>query len=336
MDTNILDKAINDSKKLVDIPFPKIIELQTQSFCNGKCVVCPYKDLNIKPYRMDDKILSKLLNEIKIHKGDVERVIPYLNNEPSFDNRMLNILRELKESDFTVEVSTNISNWKLEDLDAIVNEGLIQDFRISFFGHTKELYESLMTGLKFEDNVEKVKYLLDLNKKNNNKLDIEIIVVLLPTLNVEEIKKGLDQLFDNPKVHFFGFLDRCGKVKIMQNKLVKTDSMEVIGCSLNRPYERCCIYSNGNVVLCSQDWEQEVVLGNINNNTIEEVWNSERAKHIRRIILNQEKCPKNFLCSKCKLAILRDKDQKILNFNGDKYMSGDGRKLVNKDGTISD
>ena len=328
MDTNKYEKVIEKANDLVNSKFPKIIEIQTQSFCNGGCVVCPYKSLDIKRNVMPDEILNKLLDEIAEHKEDVERVIPYLNNEPSFDKRMLDILRKIRKSNITVEVSTNISNWKLEDLDSIIEEDLIQDFRVSFFGHNKELYESLMTGLNFDKTSEKVKYLLTANRKANNKIDIEIIVVLLPTLDAEEIKKGLDELFDKPKVHFFGFLDRCGKVEIAKNDLAKTDNMEVVGCSLNRPYERCCIYSNGNVVLCSQDWCQEVVIGNVYEHTIEEVWNSDKAKEIRKIVLGQKKCGKSFLCNKCKLAILKNKDGVILNFNGDKYMTSNDEKLI--------
>ena len=328
MDTNKFDNAIRKSNDLINSKFPKIIEIQTQSFCNGGCVVCPYKSLNIKPTRMDDKTLYRLLDEIKYHKDHIDRIIPYLNNEPSFDNRMISILRFLRDNNIFIEISTNISNWKTEDLKTIVDENLIQDFRISFFGHNKKLYKELMTGLDFEKNKDKVKYLLDYNKKNNNKIDIEIIVVLLPTLDAKKIKIGLDKIFDKPKVHFFGFLDRCGKVEIMKNELAINDSMEVIGCSLNRPYERCCIYANGDVVLCSQDWEHEVVIGNINNNSIEDVWNSKKAKQIRRIVLGKEKCSKDFLCTRCKLAILKSNNKKILNFNGDKYMTSNDDKIV--------
>lgn len=328
MATKNYDEIINNAKSLSEISFPKIIEIQTMSFCNGMCLVCPYRSLDIKKTRMPDKVLDKLLTEITNHKDEVERVIPYLNNEPSFDMRMMKILRRLKKENIFVEVSTNVSNWSLDDLKSIVKEELIEDFRVSFFGHNKELYEELMPGLEFEKTSAKVKYLLDVNRKENNKIDIELIVVLLPSLNVKEIEKGLNELFDYPKIHFFGFLDRCGKVEIAKNKLAKTNKVEIVGCELNRPYERCCIYANGNVVLCSQDWEQEVVLGNIYEHSIEEVWNSTEAKHIRRIILGEEKCPNDFLCTRCKLAILKKKEGKILNFDGDKYMSCNDEKLL--------
>lgn len=328
LDTNKYKNIIENSEILANTKFPKIIELQTMSYCNGNCIVCPYKDLDIKQCRMPDDIIERLLNEIIEHKDTVERFIPYLNNEPSFDKRMLSILRKMKNKDIVIEVSTNISNWELDELDSIIEEDLIQDLRISFFGHNKELYEELMTGLNFEKNAEKVKYLLNINRLANNKVDIEIIVVLLPTLNATEIRDGLNELFNNPKIHFFGFLDRCGKVKLCKNDLAITESSEVIGCSLTRPYERCCIYANGNVVLCSQDWEQEVVLGNVYENTIEEVWNSDKAKHIRNIVLGKEKCPNNFLCTRCKLAILKDKNEEKLNFCGDKYMTATGGKNI--------
>ena len=328
MATKNYDVIINQAKSLSESKFPKIIEIQTMSFCNGNCIVCPYRSLDIKKNRMSDEVLDKLLKEISIHKKEIERVIPYLNNEPSFDKRMMNILRRLKKDNIFVEVSTNISNFKKENLENIVNEQLIDDFRISFFGHNKELYEKLMPGLDFSETSEKVKYLLSVNKKTNKKIDIEIIVVLLPSLNVKEIKKGLDELFEKPKIHFFGFLDRCGKVEIAKNELAKIDNVEVVGCELNRPYERCCIYADGNVVLCSQDWEKEVIIGNINNHSIEEVWNSPKAKHIRKIILGEEVCPNDFLCTRCKLAILKKEEGKILNFNGDKYMSKNDEKLL--------
>ena len=66
----------------------------------------------------------------------------------------------------------------------------------------------------------------------------------------------------------------------------------------------------------------------VNNSTIEEVWNSQRAKNIRKIVLGKRKCPKNFLCNKCKLAILKTENEKMLNFNGDKYMTQDDKKLI--------
>ncbi len=324
--TDKYTKVIETAENKLNRTFPSIIELQTMSFCNANCIVCPYRSMDIKPIRMDDEHLVKILNEIEEHKDSVDRVIPYLNNEPSFDKRLLDILRHIKSLGIETELSTNISNFKLEDLETIVDEKLIDDFRISFFGDTKELYERLMPGLKYEDSVTKVKHLLEYN---DNKIPIELIVVLLPELDAVSIIKGLEETFNYKKIHPFGFLDRCGKVEIAKNKKINDNKLyRIKGCSLNRPYDRCCIYADGNVVLCSQDWDKEVIIGNVFEESIEEVWNSKRAKEVRNIILGKSNCPEDFLCTRCKLALLEKDEQIVQNFEGDKYMKSNDEKVL--------
>ena len=87
--TKNYDEIIKMAKDLSNSTFPKIIEIQTMSFCNANCIVCPYRSLNIEKTRMPDNLLNKLLDEIIVHQNEIERVIPYLNNEPSFDTRMM-------------------------------------------------------------------------------------------------------------------------------------------------------------------------------------------------------------------------------------------------------
>ena len=326
LDTDKYSQIIKMAENNLDKTFPSIIELQTMSFCNANCIVCPYRSMNIKPIRMSNEQLLNVLTEIKNHKNEVERVIPYLNNEPSFDNRLLDILRYIKSLGIETELSTNMSNFKVDDLKTIVDEKLIDDFRISFFGDTKELYERLMPGLDYEENAAKVKALLEYNK---DQIPIELIVILLPELDAVSIIEGLEETFNYKKIHPFGFLDRCGKVEIAKNKKINDDALyKVKGCALNRPYERCCIYADGNVVLCSQDWGKEVIIGNVFENSIEEIWNSERAKEIRNIILGKSPCPEDFLCTRCKLALLEKDNQVVQNFEGDKYMKCNDEKIL--------
>lgn len=329
LDTNKYNKIINKAISSLNITFPKIIELQTMSFCNGNCLVCPYRSMNIKHTRMSDENLAKILNEISKHSDEVERVIPYLNNEPSFDKRMLNILRYIKSLNIETEISTNMSNFSIEELHTIVDEKLIDDFRISFFGDTKELYSKLMPGLNYEQSVLKVRELLRYNGMNGNIIPVELIVILFPELDAEKIIRGLELLFNYKKIHPFGFLDRCGKVEIAKNRKINDNNQyKIKGCSLNRPYERCCIYSDGNVVICSQDWGKEVIIGNVFEDSIENIWNGDRAKEIRNIILGKKNCPNDFLCTRCKLAIIDKNNEMVQNFDGDKYMKSNDEKMI--------
>lgn len=55
---------------LQKIKFPKIIEFQTQTLCNGQCIICPYEQVKeVIPYfRMSDKNVDLLIKELEEHK----------------------------------------------------------------------------------------------------------------------------------------------------------------------------------------------------------------------------------------------------------------------------
>lgn len=311
---------------LQKIKFPKIIEFQTQTLCNGQCIICPYEQVKeVIPYfRISDKNVDLLIKELEEHKEDIERVVPYLNNEPFLDKRCVSILRRLKKNHF-IELSTNASLLNKQVAKTIVNEKLVDDFRISFFGGTKESYSKLMPGLKFEKVTENIRYFLSIN---SGSINTQITMILLPWLEIERSIDEVKKLFPDTNIVTFGYLDRAGNNKIFRNNLCMDESnkIKLCGCNLERPFERMCIMSNGNVILCSQDWKNEIIQGNVFETSISEVWNNNRAINIKKMVRGETESSDNFLCKRCKLAKIKVEDRTILNFAGDKYMDEWDRK----------
>ena len=66
----------------------------------------------------------------------------------------------------------------------------------------------------------------------------------------------------------------------------------------NSPFEQIMILSNGNVLFCCEPlWHKNPILGNINNQKFEEIWNSNLAQEIRKQALkNSYPYCKNELC----------------------------------------
>ncbi len=62
------------------------------------------------------------------------------------------------------------------------------------------------------------------------------------------------------------------------------------------------ILFNGDVVLCCMDWRREVILGNLHQQTIREIWNGEAYNNVRQIIRGSKKGPSDFPCYKCEDA----------------------------------
>ena len=323
-----------DSKKKLNLKFPKIIEFQINSICNSHCSICPYaltekKFGNIK---MSDEQIEKLVDELDNYSNEIDRIIPYLNNEPFIDNRFINLLRRLKsKKNHVLEVSTNASLLTKEISEIVVNEKLIDDFRISFFAGNKEEYKKLMPNLNFDKCVENIRNFL---KINDNKIAYQITLVLVPWIDMKKNIAQVKELFPNANIHPFGFLDRAGNLEQKNNLAIDKDkNVKLIGCNLERPFERMCILANGDVVLCSQDWSREEIQGNVFNTSIYEVWNSKRAINIKRKILGEIPTESNYICKKCKLAILADdENDKYLNFKGDIYMDENDkeRKIIDE------
>lgn len=68
--------------------------------------------------------------------------------------------------------------------------------------------------------------------------------------------------------------------------------------SCNRPFQMMIVKPDGNVILCCSDMHGEVVMDNINRNSLEQIWNSEMYQIYRRELKGGNR--KNLkLCSKC-------------------------------------
>lgn len=304
--------------------FPAYIELQTQNLCNADCIICPYCELKKKfEYtKLDFAVIEKVISECDKHCKDVKRIIPYLNNEPSLDKRLIDVLRRIKVKNHFVELSSNLSSFTEAEMCKIVREKLVDEFRISIFGGNAEDYHLLMPNLNFEDTIQKMYDLLNLSKENPQ-MEIKIVMILAPFIDAEKNLSELKRIFPDVNIETFGFLDRAGSVKRSRNNLRREENEIIVprGCILNRPYERMCILSTGQVILCSQDWERKHNIGNIYTESISEIWNGINFDKERNIICGGEDGIRNSICVDCKLLLMEQDKQLCLNFTGDRYVN---------------
>lgn len=63
-----------------------------------------------------------------------------------------------------------------------------------------------------------------------------------------------------------------------------------------KPFREMTIAFNGDVVLCCQDWRLEEKFGNVNESTLEEIWNSDSFAS-KRLLLREGR--RDGLCEKC-------------------------------------
>lgn len=304
--------------------FPQIIEIQTSTFCNGKCVICPHHNLNqnLSGRIMPTNLFKKIIAECKEHSNVIKRIIPYFNNEPFLDKRIIDLLRFVKaQIKAEIEISSNLSYVTQKQLEAIVKENLIDEFRISFFGADRRSYTKIMTGLDFETSKRNLILLLNLIERHNPGMELQVCYVLYPQQDEKFHQKQIETLQGmfgrRAVIRIFGYLDRVGTNRIKNKLRDEHHKGKLIGCNLDRPFERLNIYYDGRAVLCSQDWQKETNLGNVSPSSLREIWKGSEFNRIRRQILGIAPSGPDFVCRRCKCALFEKDNEPVLNSQED-------------------
>lgn len=277
----------------------KAIEIQTVSYCNSKCIVCPWikiKDF-VSKQNMTENTWSKVLEGISML--NIDTIIPYMNNEPLLDNNIeyrINDLHSLSPHS-QIEVSTNgillsekSAKYLVENVDIIL---------ISLFGSDEKSNLELMgKGMSYEKIKNNIINLKKIRERSGSNSTINIVKLIgYPLISNEVILK--DKSFwknEEVDIRYYDFVDRSSNVGDFKqrNKTVKP-----FGCDFNRHIERTYIHSNGDVSFCCHDWKKEYIMGNINENRLIDILNGEKYNRIRKMVDGIIESDDDFLCKKC-------------------------------------
>ncbi len=229
-----------------------VIQLETTNVCNAHCVFCPHYKFD-KFGTMADALYKKIVDNAS--KLSIKRFIPMLTGEPFCDPWFIDRLKYAREKlDCTIDVFTNgslLTRGIIDQLKGIENLNL----SVSLNGVTPETRLKLMGLDDFMEVVESIKYMKEAG------LSHRATMVAYPDINAEEIDS---------------FLKTGNKLIPYQswcNEQYEHTRMLYSYCPRRSTY--MTVRYNGDVVLCCFDPFGKVVFGNLNGQTIEEVWDSD-------------------------------------------------------------
>ncbi len=283
--------------------FPKYIMIQTTSYCNADCIICPYSNLVKKQPQgvMDFKTYKKIIDEAGNY--DVKRILLYLMNEPLMDKDIVSKINYAKEKNPNTIVHI-VSNGSLlnEKLSKDLINSKLDYIEFSVLANSQESYRKIM-HLDFNRTI---KGILDFIKiarmqnKGNEYINIDITRTpsLLPTEEKDEMINFWREA-DIKNINYFDMpISRAGNVSFLPK--VKHNSVK--GCESIWANEMIHILYNGDVILCCMDWRREVVLGNVKTQNMYKIWNGEKYNKIRKMINGRIESPPDFICKRCEAA----------------------------------
>ena len=278
--------------------FPRNVLIETRTGCNGACVFCPQREgaANLPHGAMRDDLFEKIIEEIARH-GTTRRISPFLTNEPFLDKTILEKCRYIKKRvpSGKVVITTNGGLLNREVADNIVRDNPFHAICISMQGIEKEPYEQSMRGsLVFEETKENVEYLID--QRDRYLPHLRIMVTMVKTRLIDA----------DAAVRYWKSRGVSSQYTVLENRAGNLSAFETLTAGGKRVYRDCtrlfktaCITFDGDMVLCCTDYYRKMVLGNVREQSISEVWNSPGTVEIRKNFIRGILNP---LCARCYVA----------------------------------
>jgi MoaA/NifB/PqqE/SkfB family radical SAM enzyme len=291
-------------------PFPVTLEVDLTNACNHRCSFCFYADnLNRKivngksvpPPKLEVETIKNTVLEAS--KLGVKGISFSGGGEPLAHPEFFNVLKFTNESDIDCGLITN-GSLIFKNVDALASN--LQWIRVSMAGGDKESYEAVQ-GL---DHFDRVITNISLLRAASSTLNIGVRILVTPQNlsslnNFSKIIKDMDldylQLvpdqYTDDGGKFWNAIDtqetfnNVGKaLKGNKTRLLTTTFLET-QTDLNYPktcyahFFQTVITAEGDLIFCKNArGVNKYILGNINQNTLAEIWNSQKTLDIEKDI----------------------------------------------------
>lgn len=230
-------------------PQPLNFLIETINRCNSTCeFCCANKNAETRPFcRMEQDLFEKIIDQIA--EWDYSGYISlFANNEPFMDTRVVDLHRYIREKlpKAKIKVFTNGLLLTVEKFREIAP--YVDLLIINNYCENRKLHK----------NVRELYDYLKANPKLHENIDVQI--------NVRYIKEVLT--------------NRAGTAP---NKKASVKSIKE-PCLF--PYTDMVVYPNGIVGICCCDVKEVTNLGDLNKETVQQVWNGEKAEKFRKQLMN--------------------------------------------------
>jgi radical SAM protein with 4Fe4S-binding SPASM domain len=267
---------------------------------------------------MEDDVYKKIIDEAALYKP--KRIALLLMNEPLLDRKLPERIAYAKDKlgeGTEVTITSNGSILTPKIINNLIDSGLDR-IKISIQGLTKDTYERIM-GLNYQRTFDGINRLTETLKERKAKTPKVVLSMVNVGHNEDEIrkykrywrKKGV-------KATSVAFENKGGNIE---------ENVELHPFGL-KPKKKCyrfnrCAYIvyNGDMILCCADWSRSVILGNVKEKSLKEIWQGDRLNEIRNNFLkgNHELLPD--ICQKCKKTRLGMRSHRNLKGIYQKFLS---------------
>ncbi|MBN1105889.1 MAG: radical SAM protein [Deltaproteobacteria bacterium] len=265
----------------------------TTNICNLKCFMCGTKDSAVPKGFITRDMYEHVVNQCA--RMGVRNIALHTVGEPLLHRDLVAQIGYAKGRGLHVFLSTNgqlLTDGMIEkllstELDAI---------RISIEGAGKETYESVRIGASFEKLIGNLESLMKRRTRRGSSLRIFITSILMKK-TVSEIALFYQIFRPLCDDMYFTFLANPGRqVPDIENDMYLKQSQGTSPCRLlwNTP----SVSFDGQVSACCLDFNNQLVVGNLREQNLRDIWLGPRYEYFRRLH-RERRLHEMPLCGEC-------------------------------------
>lgn len=284
--TNEILKSQMEQGRLTDSgSFPKVVLIDTVSYCNLACSMCVHPEMTREKGIMSWELFTKIIDEIAYEDKDVRTWMVFFGEPFILKNRnpsIFDMIRYAKDKGLTDVVTNTNANLMDEEASRKLIDSGLDAIYIGIDAFTQDTYSKVRVKGDYDTVVKNVTYLLNLKKQA--KTDKPQVFVQFVEMNINSQEK--DAFIDfwtkqgasvkiRPKVSWAGLIDAPNLVLGDDDRWPCYWAMQTMSIS-----------DTGKVVTCAVDLDARFIAGDAIQNSLKEVWNG-KLKELR--MLHQEK-----------------------------------------------
>jgi len=256
----------------MSIPTTNEVRIETSTHCNAGCVFCPWPT---DDFTRKKEIMS--VDDYKFYVDKIRQELPDQITETTIsgfgeaftDPTLLEKIRYAKSTGIGVHVLTNGSYLTEEIIDELYEIGILS-LRVSIHTTNEESYKKVMNYRSNRFTLDKVMKSMNYAIENKPK-ETEIVI---PPIIVEENRNDVDKLIDD-----FGdkvSLEIWAPHNWVDKKDYRSKDTPLMHDSCGRPFSGPIqVQVDGDIIMCCFDFNNEMVLGNFKDQTLEEIYSLE-------------------------------------------------------------
>ncbi len=275
----------------------KYVSMEANVNCNQACYFCPVSTDPRADHNMTMEFYEAIVGQLARHKETIEAVSMVHYNEPTADRLFLDRLAVLGRYGLAAAVLTNGTGLTPRRVDTIIASGGLRFLSVNLSTLDRERYAQDRGGDHLDLVLRHLDYVKDLEIAEH----MEIVVLGRGDAHHRDDTAAIALRFAGSRfeIKSYEVMDRAGNVPLGLKPA--TPFRRLCGCEQtgSRPLQWVHITPHGKCVLCCQDYHDKYVVGDLNEQTLEEILSGPEMARMRKWVYGLEEAPDDFICRSC-------------------------------------